>query len=150
MFATAGVAALAVTGCFGADGQDRKVLSAGEYRKQVNALCASVKADLEPETDNLTGRADEDADTLTGLIPTLEDRNRKFLGLVPPDELVDTGDGFAFTNEEQLGAYRKAAKAAQDGDQKAYRAALTRLEEIQDEVDDRATVLRTDECKADA
>ncbi len=150
MFAIAGVAALAISGCFGADGQDRKVLSAGEYREQVNALCASVKADLEPETDNLTGRAEDDADTLTGLIPTIEDRNRKFLELVPPDELVDRGDGFAFTNEEQLSAYREAAKAAQDGDQKEYRAALAKLEKIEAEFDDRATVLGTDECEADA
>lgn len=146
MLAVAGVAAVAIAGCGGGGDDSNTALSYDDYTKQVNDLCRSVNADLKAETGKITGEAKNDADIIAGIIPTIEDANKSFADLTPPDELKAAADDFAAANEEQLAADRTAADAAEAGDQKAYEAALADLQRISAETDDRAAALGADEC----
>jgi len=140
MFAIAAAAGLVIAGC--GEGAPGMVLGAEDYKQQVNDLCGSLNADFE----QLTGEADDDAETLAALLPKLEDRNREFLELTPPDELKDAGDSLALSNQEQLAATQAAADAAEADDQKAYRFALAELERVEAERDERATELGAEDC----
>ena len=149
MLAIAALAALAIAGC-GEEAPAGTVLSAEDYTKRVNGLCASVNADLESGSAQLTRKATNDAEIIADSIPKLEDANRKFLELLPPDELKDAASALALTNEQRLAANREAATAAKAGNQKAYKAALAKLEMIDADNDENASALGVRECVGDA
>lgn len=141
LLAVAMAATFVVAGCGASD-----ELSAAEYKTEVNDLCKSVNADLKKTTRGLNGRVANDAKKIGSIIEPIEQANSDFDELEPPEELKDEAEAFAESNERQLELDREAVEAAKDGDQKAYEAALAKLQQGAAERDKRAKAIGATAC----
>ena len=85
--------------------------------------------------EKLTLEAKKDAPLLPSLVTKVEDANKQFSALEPPEELKSAADDFAANNEESLALTKEAETAAADGDQQAYADKVTEIQKLDKEGD---------------
>lgn len=137
-------AALAVAGCGG--GSDNKTLSYSDFGKKADAVCTQVNAKTDPIGSKLTGKADNDAQYYSQLIPAVEQGRKDFADLKPPDELKSYYDTFLSVTDQQIAAAKKAEAAAKAGDQAGYITALQSAKPLQAQSNAAASKLGSAVC----
>ena len=133
-----GVAVLA------ACGGDEGGLSAGELRRQADAICADAekKVDAVPEP-----RSVDDVETyFDRVIPIVRDQTSRLQELDPPEDLQEDWDRAMDLNEETLEAAEEAQQAAEDGDADEVQKALDRAGKNEEELDRLAARLGLKTC----
>jgi hypothetical protein len=144
------LAALALAGCGGGDGDSNKEAGYGDFTADVNQICADVEPKGEALLKELTGKPDTDAPVWGEILTLLEGSTADFEALDPPEELQADFDTFNSTNQETVTLVEEAKAAAESGDAAEYKKAVKNIEKGPDaENDAAASRLGADECLSD-
>ena len=148
MSAAAGVAALAFAGCGGGD-DSNKALSYSEFGNEANEICKGANDEIDALSQDLTGKATNDAPILDEIVPKQEAAISDFKELDPPEELQPSFDQFNSISDQQVAAAKEAQAAATSGDQAAYQEAIQKLQPLSTQSDEAASKLGAQECVGD-
>jgi len=136
----ASVAAFAVAGCGGEDGQ----LTQAELREQANAVCA--RYDKQIDAIPVPSAVDQIPAYVAKAAPIVEDEIEALKELDPPDEDQDTFDQMIAEEEKTLAAGRSLGDAAAKGDDVAVEKALNEGNVASEKADEHARTLGLNEC----
>jgi hypothetical protein len=139
------VGALVFAGCGGGDDSNKK-LSYSEFGTKASEVCTSANGDIKQISSKLTGDPKNDAPLLGQLIPKLEDADKKFKELTPPDELKADFDEFNSITEQQISVTKEAKSLAESGDQAGYQAKIQELQSLGSKSDVNASKLGAKAC----
>ena len=137
-------AALGVAGCGGGD--SNKTLSYSDFGKKADEICTQVNAKTDPIGSKLNGKAENDAQYYSQLIPAVEQGRKDFADLKPPDELKADFDKFLSATDQQIANAKKAEAAAKAGNQAEYVSILKSSKPIQAESNAAASKLGAGVC----
>ena len=143
--AAAAIVATAASACGGGDGNGE--LSAEEFRKQADAICAEFEAKLDAVEPPAS--ADDIERFVNEAVPIIEEGTNELNSLQPPEEFEDEWTRVEEINEENLGTIRAVQTAYEEGDLEQARRLLQDAGRNEEEADRLAREIGLTKCGQD-
>ena len=140
------MAAAALAGCGGGDEGSNQALSYSAYGEEASQVCEDLETKTDPVGSTLTGKAAEDAETLSELAPLVEGSVDDFEALDPPAELEATHEQYLGLLTQFRDGFADAQEAAEAGDTAEYQRVLEDINALGDEAKATGSRLGAEGC----